>query len=184
MKPSERRTFLAAVASALAAACGDSKQASNSACLSPASGPGLPFCLVGSSLITFPATSDLAVGEAAIMASDDNTSAIVARDALGFYALSATCPHACCTVTLCGDASCGTALASPNDCAPPRRALLARGGAAFLCPCHGSQFGADGSLLKGPALAALSAVPVRLVGTDVVVDLSRRAAASDRVVPG
>lgn len=184
MKPCARRGFLVATASVLAAACGDTKTAGSSACLSPANGPGLPFCLVSASLLTLAGASNLAVGEAAITASDDNTAAIVARDARGFYALSATCPHACCTVTLCGDSSCGSAVVSPNDCAAPRRALLATGGAAFLCPCHGSQFGPDGSLLKGPALASLSPVPLRLVGADAVVDLSRQAAASDRVLPG
>ena len=97
VKPCARRRFLLATASVLAAACGDTKTAGSSACLSPANGPGLPFCLVGASLLTLAGASTLAVGEAAITASDDNTAAIVARDALGFYALSATCPHACCT---------------------------------------------------------------------------------------
>ena len=183
VKECARRAFLVTTASVMAAACGDTKSAKGSSCVSPADGPGLPFCLVGTESLTFSATSDLAVGEAAIMAFDDNTSAIVARDALGFYALSATCPHACCTVTLCMDASCGTAIVSPNDCAAPKRAQLAAGGAAFLCPCHGSQFAADGSVLKGPALASLAPVPLRFIGVDAVVDLSRRASAADRVVP-
>ena len=183
MKECARRAFLVTAASVMAAACGDTRNGRNSSCASPSDGPGLPFCLVGTESLTLSALSDLAPGEAAIMALDDNTSAIVARDALGFYALSATCPHACCTVTLCVDASCATAIVSPNDCAAPRRAQLAAGGAAFLCPCHGSQFAADGSVLKGPALASLAPVLMRFVGIDAVVDLSRRVSPADRVMP-
>lgn len=36
----------------------------------------------------------------------------------------------------------------------------------FVCPCHGSEFAKDGSLLKGPATRSLDRFPVLLVSDD------------------
>lgn len=36
----------------------------------------------------------------------------------------------------------------------------------FVCPCHGSEFARDGSLLKGPATRSLDRFPVSLVADD------------------
>ena len=115
-----------------------------------------------------------------LIAADDNNAAIVAHDARGFYALSATCLHQCCTVTLC-DGACTRPIVSSNECAAPRSALLVSTGAAFLCPCHGSTYGADGSVLTGPSLQSLSALAMTISGADAIVDLSRAASPSDRV---
>ena len=115
------------------------------------------------------------------MAIDDTSAAIVARDAGGFYALSATCPHACCTVALCAGKACATPVLSPNDCAPPARATLDGSRAAFFCPCHGSEFAADGSVLTGPAIAPLPAVALTLEGGAAVVDLATEVDASMRI---
>jgi Rieske Fe-S protein len=41
----------------------------------------------------------------------------------------------------------------------------------FQCPCHGSQFAADGSVLHGPAQRPLERLPVKQRGTDVYVEL-------------
>src|SRR5258708_6914548 len=104
---------------------------------------------------------------------DDNTGAIVARDDQGFYALSATCTHACCNVNICADSSCTSATLDAPACAKPQPSTLARTGATFLCPCHGSQYAADGTVLSGPAHLPLPAIALSIDGDDVVVDLSR-----------
>jgi Rieske Fe-S protein len=39
----------------------------------------------------------------------------------------------------------------------------------FICPCHGSLFGLDGSVKLGPATQPLIALPVTFDGTQVVV---------------
>lgn len=39
----------------------------------------------------------------------------------------------------------------------------------FVCPCHDSQFGVDGSLTKGPATAPLTAFEVKVEGDDILV---------------
>ena len=119
------------------------------------------------------------IGRVTIMAADDNNAAIVAHDARGFYALSATCRHQCCTVTLCNGA-CSAPIVSPNECAAPRSALLVTSGAAFLCPCHGSTYGADGRVLTGPSLQALSPLALTVSGDDIIVDLARSASPADR----
>lgn len=36
------------------------------------------------------------------------------------------------------------------------------------CPCHGSQFGLDGAVLRGPAVAPLTPVAVKVRGADIV----------------
>ena len=41
----------------------------------------------------------------------------------------------------------------------------------FKCPCHGSQFAADGTVLHGPAQRPLERLPVRRQGEDVFVEV-------------
>jgi Rieske Fe-S protein len=66
------------------------------------------------------------------------------RDGEGVYAISIICTHLGCIV-------------KPS----------AHG---FECPCHGSRFAADGSVVRGPAPRALSWVKVSANGGTVVVD--------------
>jgi cytochrome b6-f complex iron-sulfur subunit len=65
------------------------------------------------------------------------------RDADGVYAVSIVCTHLGCVVK-----------------------ADARG---FHCPCHGSEFGPDGSVVKGPAPKALAWVAVKPKGKGVYV---------------
>ena len=121
----------------------------------------------------FSGAASLAVGEAMLRSFDDKTAAIVVRDAMGLYALSAICTHACCTVALCGAGdTCSSPLLSPRDCADASRGSISSSGPAFLCPCHGSLFSADGKVTQGPARIALPSVFMRVSGNDVLVDLS------------
>ncbi len=60
--------------------------------------------------------------------------AVLVHAAQGFLAYDLICTHLGCVVKMEGD--------------------------EFHCPCHGSRFAADGSVLRGPALKALRVLPV------------------------
>lgn len=65
------------------------------------------------------------------------------RDDNGFYALSLICTHLGCTVTVTDD--------------------------SLSCPCHGSRFDRQGTVLKGPADRALVRMKVEMRGEMVEV---------------
>jgi len=74
----------------------------------------------------------------------------VVRDSRGFYALNDDCPH--------------------NHC----RAAFNSAALTFDCPCHGSRFNLDGSLLNGPATIPLKLFPMkRLTNGQLEVDICR-----------
>ncbi len=73
----------------------------------------------------------------------------------GVYAISTVCTHLGCIVK--SDA------------------------AGFECPCHGSRFAPDGSVIKGPAPAALPWLKVSAAGGDFVVDEGQRVPAGTKV---
>jgi cytochrome b6-f complex iron-sulfur subunit len=60
--------------------------------------------------------------------------AIIIHDNQGYIAISLVCPHLGCRVDVTGD--------------------------GFACPCHGSRFMPDGSLLNGPASKSLTVLQV------------------------
>jgi len=66
------------------------------------------------------------------------------RDAEGFYAISIVCTHLGCIV-------------KPTT-------------TGFECPCHGSRFAPDGSVVRGPAPRELSWLAVSVAGDSVIVD--------------
>lgn len=97
---------------------------------------------------------NLVAGEAFV---PPGRSIAIFRDADGVYALSTTCTHLGCIVK------------------------AESGG--FDCPCHGSRFALDGSVLKGPAPKALPWVAVSAVGADtIIVDESKTVPAGKKVV--
>jgi len=74
----------------------------------------------------------------------------VGRDARGLFAINATCTHLGCAVKHVG---------------------AGRVPAQFECPCHGSQFDAEGRVLVGPATRSLERARLTLTNDGrVVVD--------------
>lgn len=77
------------------------------------------------------------------------------RDAGGFYALSARCTHLGCTVH--------------------------EEGKGFVCPCHGSRFTQDGSVVQGPADRPLPYFAVRLEDDELVIDPNQLVTSTTRL---
>ena len=147
-----------------------------------ATGPGVQYCLVENRELRVPGAGKLAVDHVMLVNLDDNTAAIIARDEKGLYALSGICTHQCCIVSLCSNGACSALETNPGNCAvTPTAPLIRNGGAAFLCPCHGSAFTADGVPISGPATTPLPSVLLRREGDDVIVDMSSPVASGARV---
>lgn len=77
------------------------------------------------------------------------------RDPEGVYAISTVCTHLGC--------------------------IVKPGGEGFECPCHGSRFAADGSVVKGPAPAPLPWRKVSVAGGVLVVDEEQSVPAGTKV---
>lgn len=87
-------------------------------------------------------TSDVPVGSAKIF---EAQGVVVTQAAAGTFAgFSAACPHQGCSV---GQVQ----------------------GASIICPCHGSEFGLDGGVTKGPAQSGLAPKAVTVNGTEITL---------------
>jgi Rieske Fe-S protein len=98
---------------------------------------------VGGGIVGRPARSPKGIAIARVSA---------ANDASAIVAVSATCPHRGCTVAFADGTSCGP---------------VAGGG--FCCPCHGSTFKLDGTLMQGPANQSLPKYSVAFDGTTLTI---------------
>lgn len=96
----------------------------------------------------------LAPGEAFV---PPGRSVAIFRDASGVFAISTVCTHLGC--------------------------IVKKEGVGFACPCHGSRFGLDGAVTKGPAPKALPWLAVTKVdGATYLVDESKPVAAGTKAV--
>lgn len=82
-------------------------------------------------------------------------SVAVFRDTTGVWAVSTVCTHLGCIVKF-----------TPEG---------------FECPCHGSRFAADGSVIKGPAPRALDWLKVSAAGGTLMIDEGAKVPAGTRV---
>ncbi|WP_103381073.1 Rieske (2Fe-2S) protein [Pseudonocardia dioxanivorans] len=87
-------------------------------------------------------SSDVPVGSAKIY--EDQGVVVTQASAGTFAAFSTTCPHQGCTV---------------NEVQ----------GTSIICPCHGSTFGLDGSVERGPAQRGLTPEQVKVEGGQIVL---------------
>jgi Rieske Fe-S protein len=142
LDPSSRRRFLGACASA--GTCALARCTSNN-------GTPEAFGDVAGGNV-----KDLPVGSVQVMSS---APAILARDAQGVYAMTATCTHAGCDV--------GVQASAP---------------APLRCPCHGSEFDANGGVVRGPARGSLAHFAVEIDASgNVTVHGSTQVEATVRV---
>jgi cytochrome b6-f complex iron-sulfur subunit len=63
----------------------------------------------------------------------------------------------------------GETVVALNAACPHEGCIAAWDGSKLVCPCHGAEFAADGSLLKGPAKTGLIALETKVEGDQVMV---------------
>lgn len=130
------------------------------------------YCLVEARVLRVPGARQLAAGGAVLLNVDDNTAVVVARDAGGYYALSAICTHQCCLLSVCDDAACGAPAPNPGECRATAKVTPSAAGVALICPCHASGFRLDGTVASGPATRSLPHFALTFERDDALVDTS------------
>ena len=103
----------------------------------------------GAALQVLAATADVPVGSGKVVGDT-----IITQPEPGvFEGFVARCTHAGCVLSV------GAAGSATSDNAS---------GDTIDCPCHGSRFGLDGAVLRGPAMAPLTPVAVKVQGNEVL----------------
>lgn len=87
-------------------------------------------------------------GAALVSANSGNDYLVIRTSASRAAALDAVCTHAHCLV--------GYDSGAQN----------------VLCPCHGSKYSTDGTVLRGPAIAALATFPATLGATGITIKVA------------
>lgn len=107
----------------------------------------MPLCPGGGTYLTGPAADTVAVNTAAKVSGNY----YIGRDSQGLFAVDVTCPHAGCAT------------------------VLQAGSLTWVCPCHSSTFGFNGTLLQGPAATPLKRYFVcKDSAGRLVIDTSKR----------
>ena len=141
--------------------------------------PGAPartYCVVESGTVRIAGGAKLQSGDAQLYNVDDNSAVVLARDDRGLFAVSAICTHMCCLLTLCNDPTCAKPRTNPGDCHSSTVVQASMTGLALVCPCHGSTFRLDGTVLNGPMLTTGASTPlphyaVAVQGDDAIVSI-------------
>ncbi len=186
----ERRTLLRVLGAAgLASGVGCSWSGQQPAgCLTRVAGdPPRTYCIVQSGNVRINGGAKLQVGQAQLYNVDDNSAVVLTRDDKGLYAMSAICTHMCCLLTLCNDERCSQPRTNPGDCQASTTTEPSATGLALICPCHGSSFRLDGTVLNGPVTPTIGAtIPLphyalTIDGDDAVVAIGQMVAMETRV---
>lgn len=107
----------------------------------PAGSDGAPAAATAAGTVLGP-TSDVPVGSAKIYS--DQQVVVTQASAGTFSGYSTTCPHQGCAVSSVADGK-------------------------IVCPCHGSEFALDGSVVQGPAKTGLKALSVKAAAGQLTV---------------
>jgi len=135
---------LAAIASSLAG-CGGSSPTSSTSSL-PALRTVNGTVSGGVVSVTIDASSPLASTGSAALVATSSGNFLVSRAGDAFTALTAVCTHEGCVVS---NFQSGT----------------------YECPCHGSQYNTNGSVIKGPATRSLSQFTTRFANNVLTINL-------------